>query len=142
MSNDRGKDDDEVGYCKPPKRTQFKPGQSGNPKGRPKGAKNFSTKVHEVLSLPVKITQGKRQTSVPTDVAVLMRIREKALNGDLRAGERLLAFRMLFSEQSIERTAASSPEDDEILAAFSAEVAASVRSEKSLRRSAKTRGRK
>jgi hypothetical protein len=27
-------DDDRVGYCKPPKRTRFRPGQSGNPRGR------------------------------------------------------------------------------------------------------------
>ena len=32
-----------IGYKKPPRDTQFKPGQSGNFKGRPKGAKNFAT---------------------------------------------------------------------------------------------------
>ena len=32
--------DYEIGYGKPPKETRFKPGQSGNPRGRPKGAKN------------------------------------------------------------------------------------------------------
>jgi hypothetical protein len=57
---------------------------------------------------------------------------------DLRASERLLAFRMRFSEQSIERMATSSPEGDGILATFRAEVAASLRSETPLRRSAKT----
>ncbi len=31
--------DPEVGYGRPPKASQFKPGQSGNPNGRPKGAK-------------------------------------------------------------------------------------------------------
>ena len=30
----------EVGYRKPPTASQFKPGRSGNPKGRPKGARN------------------------------------------------------------------------------------------------------
>ncbi len=27
--------DDDIGFGKPPKHTQFKPGQSGNPAGRP-----------------------------------------------------------------------------------------------------------
>ena len=36
-------DDYAVGYKKPPLHTRFKKGQSGNPRGRPKGSKNFST---------------------------------------------------------------------------------------------------
>lgn len=38
-----------VGYCNPPIHTRFKPGQSGNPSGRPKGSKNFSTQMMEFL---------------------------------------------------------------------------------------------
>lgn len=33
-------DEYKVGYCQPPKKTQFKKGQSGNPSGRSKGSKN------------------------------------------------------------------------------------------------------
>ena len=40
----------EVGYRKPPKATQFKQGQSGNPHGRPKGTKNLKTDLIEELS--------------------------------------------------------------------------------------------
>jgi len=52
MGNDHSQDDDtpgrkhppegatyEIGYCKPPASTQFKPGQIGNPKGRKKKQK-------------------------------------------------------------------------------------------------------
>ena len=43
-------DDYEVGYGKPPKSRQWKPGQSGNPKGRPKGARNrLGTQFLEAL---------------------------------------------------------------------------------------------
>ncbi|MEQ8289313.1 MAG: DUF5681 domain-containing protein [Gammaproteobacteria bacterium] len=40
----------EVGYKKPPKHTQFKKGQSGNRKGRPKGSKNAKQLAHEIAN--------------------------------------------------------------------------------------------
>lgn len=38
LNKPKTKKTDDVGYGKPPKRTQFKPGQSGNPKGRPRAS--------------------------------------------------------------------------------------------------------
>jgi len=52
------RDDDgdyEVGYGKPPHHTRFKSGQSGNPRGRPSGAKNLSTLLNEALNEPVVV---------------------------------------------------------------------------------------
>jgi len=46
----------EIGYCKPPKHTRFRPGQSGHPSGRPRGQLNFRTAVREALK--EKITRG------------------------------------------------------------------------------------
>ncbi|MEL7110445.1 MAG: DUF5681 domain-containing protein [Pseudomonadota bacterium] len=81
----------EVGYGKPPKASQFKKGQSGNPMGRPKGARNFSTDVKEVLTKPVSVNEGNAQRTISTQMATLMRLREKALKGDAKAIDRLLA---------------------------------------------------
>ena len=36
-SKSKSRTSDDVGYGRPPKHTRFKPGQSGNPKGRPGG---------------------------------------------------------------------------------------------------------
>lgn len=41
--SDNDDDDDSVGYGKPPKAHRFKPGKSGNPKGRPRGARSVTT---------------------------------------------------------------------------------------------------
>ena len=77
--------DYETGYKKPPKRNQFRKGQSGNPSGRPKGKRNFATIMNEVLHQPVTITDGGRQRSVPKFEAAVMQMSNKAASGDLGA---------------------------------------------------------
>ena len=44
-----------VGYRRPPRRAQFRPGQSGNPRGRPKGSRNFASVMKKVLAKPINI---------------------------------------------------------------------------------------
>jgi uncharacterized protein DUF5681 len=46
-----------VGYGRPPLMTRFRPGQSGNPRGRPKGARNLSTVVAAALSERVAVNK-------------------------------------------------------------------------------------
>src|SRR5205085_10093153 len=40
----------DLGYGKPPEHSRFKPGQSGNPKGRPKAARSLRSIVHDLLN--------------------------------------------------------------------------------------------
>ncbi|MGA2795658.1 MAG: DUF5681 domain-containing protein [Roseiarcus sp.] len=45
----------DVGYCKPPKSGQFKPGQSGNPHGKPKKQPLMAQPQAKNVTLPAKI---------------------------------------------------------------------------------------
>jgi uncharacterized protein DUF5681 len=79
-----------VGYRKPPKRTQFKPGQSGNPNGRPKGVRNFETDLDETLRELVDVNKGGVFRRVTNQKAMLSNLLQKALDGDLRASDQLI----------------------------------------------------
>ncbi len=91
----------EVGYKKPPKATRFKPGQSGNPKGRPKGSKNFSAVVKDVLNMPVHVTEKGKRKSISTQKAALLKLREGALQGDVRKLNRLLEFAQVYNDEDL-----------------------------------------
>lgn len=85
--------DYEVGYGKPPKHSRFKEGQSGNPKGRPKNRRNMSTMLKEILHEKVHVTLNGKRRKVSTETAILLRLREKALAGDLRSISTMFSLR-------------------------------------------------
>ena len=77
------------GYGKPPRRTQFKKGQSGNPKGRPKGAPNVATAFEEALNEPVVVNEGGQRKIVGKIVAIVKQLVNKATQGDARATQQV-----------------------------------------------------
>jgi hypothetical protein len=97
----------EVGYGKPPKSGQFAKGHSGNPKGRPKGTKNFASVVLKESRQPVRVN-GPRGTRTVTKLeAAVMQIGNKAAQGELRAAREF--FHLIDrSEQVV--SAATAPE--------------------------------
>lgn len=79
-----------VGYGRPPAHTQFKPGTSGNPKGRPPGARGIKTLVREMMTAKVSVRTATGVTQVTRIEALLHKILELASKGNLRAQVLLL----------------------------------------------------
>jgi len=119
-------DDDDVGYGHTPKHTRFKPGRSGNPGGRPKGARNFKTDVRFTLETPVKVTRDGMPRKVSTQKAMLLRLREKALGGDPRALDRLIHLAQAYNNEETAAAGSLSADDAEILKIFKARVLSGV----------------
>ena len=114
-----------VGYGKPPTHTQFRAGRSGNPAGRRKGVRNLATDVRRTLRVPVKVKEGGRTRRISTQEGALMRLREKALQGDPRALDRLLELASRFNNDGgeIGPAQALAGDDQAILDAYRRDVA-------------------
>lgn len=73
-----------VGRGKPPVQSQFQPGRSGNPRGRPKGAKDLHTLIEEEMAKRVTITEQGRKVSVTKRELIAKQAVNKAAAGDPR----------------------------------------------------------
>lgn len=79
-----------VGYCNPPKHSRFKPGRSGNPRGRPRRKLALNTILEDVATMQVQVTVDNHVRTMPALKAILMLEVRKALQGDGKASRFVL----------------------------------------------------
>lgn len=118
QQNDVG--DEPVGYGRPPKTNQFKPGKSGNPKGRPKDRKSPSRILKDLLNERVHVQENGRRKRIPKLEALGRQTLNNAFKGDKRSLEILLTLMKHFGvepEQEIPKDDLSTNEE-EILANY------------------------
>lgn len=113
----------EVGYGRPPKAGRFIRGKSGNPKGRPKKQKDLSEILRSVAFRPMTIRENGKTRKVPAIEAHFMKLMNKALEGDAKAGNQILRLLPLLAAASSSDGEGLTPEqirelDQEILSTF------------------------
>jgi hypothetical protein len=74
-----------VGHCRPPRAARFRPGQSGNPRGRPKSARGLAALVAEALGERVEAKENGRRRRITKLEAAVKQLVNRAAKGDQRA---------------------------------------------------------
>lgn len=102
----------DVGYGRPPVGTRFKPGQSGNPAGRPKRAPSFRAELLEELA---EFIPGAEGHSITKQRAVIRTLVHSAIGGNLRALGVLVGFLARIGTPEDKGDAQPTDEDQQIL---------------------------
>jgi hypothetical protein len=114
----RGKGDYRVGKYRPPPESRWKPGQSGNPKGRPKGRKSNATMLREILDRKLKVSVEGRMRSITVRELMLTRFADAGLKGDLKSGFYLLERDDAAEKSDVAHEPEETMEDRQIIESF------------------------
>jgi hypothetical protein len=91
-----------VGYGRPPRAKQFKPGKSGNPKGRPKGSLNLVNDLAAELSEHIAVREGGRTRRISKQRALIKSLLAKGIQGEVRAAAAVLALYTRVNVESVD----------------------------------------
>ncbi len=125
---DNWKNRGDVGYGMPPREHQFPPGRSGNPNGRPKGAKNESTILREILGRKIVSRLEGRSRKITILEGILLRITEDSLKGNTKSAAFLLNRYAAMVSGELQRDDLSD-DDRQVLEAFAQRLAVQRTSE-------------
>ena len=118
-----------VGYCRPPKENQFKPGRSGNPKGRPKGAKNEATILRNIFNRQIESREAGRVRKISVLEGMLLKFADDALKGNPKSAAFLLN-RYRLAEGAAPESDENDQDDKQILDGFIERLQAEFKAKK------------
>lgn len=120
-------DDEPVGYGRPPKRYWFKPGQSGNPKGRRKGARGMKAMLRQELNAKVRVTENGKSRRITKMELMIKQLTARGAKGDFKSIAKLidLGGHVFGMEDPVDSSAPLSPGDQAIIDALRARREAS-----------------
>ena len=90
-----------VGYGKPPQQTRFRPGRSGNQRGRPKKEKSIRERFERELARKVTVREDGRIRKIQTIDIWVRRIIADAIKGDHRASRILIEMRSAATDGAV-----------------------------------------
>lgn len=82
--------DYQIGYGKPPIHSRYSPGQSGNPKGRPKGSKCVENIIKDAINELIDVNKGGKRIKKRKIEIAIEQLVNKSASGDLKAIIQLL----------------------------------------------------
>jgi hypothetical protein len=117
-----------VGYGRPPRATQFVPGKSGNPRGRPKGSRTVGAILQDILRQKIAVTENGKTRRLNALEVTLRRLVNEAMRSDAKAMKLLLALVDRYAETTEAKVQLGEllAEDQAILAQYLLEPKASA----------------
>ena len=106
----------EVGYGRPLKHSQFQPGKSGHPNGRPKKSKELNSLFRMELDKTIVVTEDGQQKRITKREAVITQVVNRAIKGVVKPLQIVIAY--LQNNREIEPFVSTAADDEALLRAL------------------------